>query len=145
MPLYVLLCVCICVLTFSGVLETAGEAMGLSSGAFIAGALIVLVSSLFEIRIATLNANAASILWPVFWAIQSENTKTAFSRLYSIAAWTPLFAAFLWSVIQACTELYFAPVLDERVLNMEILLWGCCVYTETLFYINNRKTPIKNL
>lgn len=145
MPLHILVSVCIWILALCGVLENACKATGISKAAFCFGAFAVIFTSSFQIYIEGFSANAAALFWPLFWSMESAGREDGHSHFYCAAAWTPLFAALTASLLETCVDLFFAPELDLCVLVIEMLFWAAAVYTETLFYINHRKMPVREL
>lgn len=143
MSFYILISVCILMLALCGALEEAGKATGISKSEFCFGALLVCAASPFTLQIAMLSANAAAILFPLFWCFQANDGGFRAIKLYPLSACFPLAATLIFSMTRACIDMYFAPVFDITILNMELILWAVGVFTETLFYINNKKSPVQ--
>ncbi|MDO5110918.1 MAG: hypothetical protein Q4E65_01295 [Clostridia bacterium] len=142
MQTYMLICLCIWILTLTTALAVPAAATGVSVPRFAFGALVITVLSNFSLQSDAVYCNAAALFWPAYWLFlcNGENLRERIWTLDMLAVCLPVLRAVVMLIVNGMQHMFFSFELDAGALNMEMTLWAIALLLRCAVYgLRNRR------
>lgn len=123
---YMLICLCVWILTLTTAMETPAAVTGVSVPRFFFGTILVAALAGFQLQLGVLYCNTAALLFPAYWVLlcNGDNVRKRVFTPDMLFVCLPLAQAAVRLVIHGWRYMYFTFELDVDALNMEMTLWA---------------------
>lgn len=132
MQTYVLLCICILILSVTSALDAAADRLGIPVQSFAFAAAGVLCFAPYTLGTGMVRCNAGCLFWLFYWILWALERERRLATVCACAAALPLCAAIVRTLVVTLTEMYFSFAPDRDILCAQMLLWGGCVLWASL-------------
>ena len=142
MQTYMLICLCIWILTLTTALEIPAAVTGAGMPRFAFGALVISVLSNFFLQGDAMYCNAAALLWPAYWLFlcNAEKLRKRKWTLDMLSVCLPILWAAVMLVVNGLYHMYFFFELGVDALNAEMTLWATALLLRCAAYgLRNRR------